>query len=356
MANQGKGKTPPPSAPDPDRPDPPEDELAAPAAAVTTAESAPRPPTLPAGGIVGEMAAPSGLLTDILAQEPAVAELGRAAPTFGAVLRSIGEGVAASQKVMDESLVESAARLNETRIKVVTDVIQELGDDGLPNPARPPTLVTEEVSLVNYVPPTQQLWESVLLSMDMSVAAVDAESGITFKREQRTTTSPTGLWGFFGWFSRAAHEDQLSVSAQTQQSSMWASGQVRLDATLGARRAEKLPVGADFALGPQIYFSQGPVREVRPGKNDPPVVHRSLDVTLQVRKQSGAVNAGVNLDVTCDALLLSYADGYSSTTDAAGQTRVTLTRDYPLGLAPGAVKARLTVKLGDLARTLDLSL
>jgi hypothetical protein len=188
--------------------------------------------------------------------------------------------------------------------------------------------------------------------MDMTVAGIDSESGMTFKREQSNTNVSAGAWAFFGWFNAHHSHSEVNVATQTQQEAMWASGQVRLDATLGSRRAEKLPVGADFAIGPQIYFSQGAVREEKQGT----LMRRSIDVTIQVRKASGAVNASAALVVSCDTLSLSFASGYSSLTNAQGQTRITLSREYPVGFAPGSAKAKVTVKLGDYSRDLDVSL
>ncbi len=71
-------------------------------------------------------------------------------------------------------------------ITVVTDVVQELNDDGLPVPTAT-QLVTQNVSLINFVRPTAHQWSHVALRMDMTVGAVDNERGITVTSKSDST-------------------------------------------------------------------------------------------------------------------------------------------------------------------------
>lgn len=273
-------------------------------------------------------------------------------PTFGNVLLSIGTGVAASQEAMDKSLVATVQKLQDTKIKIVTDVIQELDDAGLPDTTREVTVVTEDVSLVNYVPPTQQLWNRVALSMDMTVSGMSAENGMVFRQQQTSASGYAGSswWGFYGWFdgsASASRQEQASQSAYEQQ---WSSGQVKLDATLGTRRMEKLPVGAEVVTGPQISFSVGKTTETKVDK----LIRRSVDVTVQVRKRDGSVLVGQSLVVSSDPFPYALADG--STTSTSGKVVVQLTRDYPAGVSPQPVQGALTVKMNDMVRNFGLTL
>lgn len=297
---------------------------------------------------------PSSMFTGLTGAGSPLGQLADVMPTFGNVLLSIGTGVAASQEAIDRSLIETVKTLQDTRITVVTDVIQELGDDGLPDVDKPPTVETQEVSLINYVPPSHHRFESVKISMDMSVSGVSSEHGLVFNQQQAHAAGSSGSswWGFYGWFDgygSASRQEQSQVNQAEQQ---WSSGQVRLDAVLGARRMEKLPVGAQVEIGPQISFSVGTAREATTDN----VSQRWVEVTVQVRKSSGAVNPDKRLSVTCDPFPYAYVGSFTNTTDAQGKTVVKVYRDYPRGLAPTPAKARLTVTLGAIARTFDVTL
>jgi hypothetical protein len=297
---------------------------------------------------------PSSMFTGLSGDGSPLGQLADVMPTFGNVLLSIGSGVAASQQAIDRSLIETVKTLQDTKITVVTDVIQELGDDGLPDVENPPTVETQEVSLINYVPPTHHLFKSVKISMDMSVSGLSSEHGLVFNQKQSTAAGSSGSswWGFYGWFDgygSASRQEQTQVSQSEQQ---WSSGQVRLDASLGARRMEKLPVGAQVAIGPQISFSVGAAREATSGA----ISQRWVEVTVQVRKSSGAVNPEQDLDVACDPFPYAFMPGYGNATDAQGRTVVKVYRDYPKGLAPAPGKARLTVTLGAIVRTFEVTL
>lgn len=292
------------------------------------------------GGLLG-VTSPLGQFTDVM-------------PTFGNVLLNIGTGVAASQEAMDQALVASVQKMQDTTITVVTDVIQELDDHGLPDTTKEVRVVTEEVSLVNYVPPTQQLWNRVALSMDMTVTGMSAENGMVFKQQQTQASGFAGSswWGFYGWFDGSASttsQQQQSHNAYEQQ---WASGQVKLDATLGSRRMEKLPVGAEVVTGPQISFSVGQATDEKVGT----LTRRTVDVTVQVRKRDGQVLVGQNLQVTSDPFPYAFGTAEGSVTNTAGKVVVRLTRDYPSNVQPAPVKGTITVKMNDLVRNFDLTL
>ncbi|HYR10884.1 MAG TPA: hypothetical protein VEQ60_24100, partial [Longimicrobium sp.] len=201
------------------------------AAAAATAAAVAAPPT-PVGAALQAQS-----LATLLSGGGALGQFADVMPTFGNVLLSIGTGVAASQEAMDRSLVDTVRELQDTRITIVTDVIQELGDDGLPDVTREPTVVTEEVSLVNHVPPTQLLWDRVALSMDMTVSGISAEHGVVFRQRQTQAQGSAGsFWGFYDWFGGSASTREQTAQSRSAYEQQWASGQVRLDALLGSRR------------------------------------------------------------------------------------------------------------------------
>jgi hypothetical protein len=292
------------------------------------------------GGLMG-VTSPLGQFQDVM-------------PTFGNVLMNIGAGVAQSQEEMDKSLVATVQKLRDATITVVTDVIQELDDQGLPDATKEVKLVTEEVSLLNYVPPTQHLWNRVALSMDLTVTGMSAENGMVFKQQQTQASGVAGSswWGAYNWFDGQASTSTQQQSTRSAYEQQWSSGQVRLDATLGSRRMEKLPVGAEVSTGPQISFSMGQTTETKAG----PLVRRAVEVTLQVRKRNGQVSPGQNLVVSSDPFPYAFATPEGSTTNATGKVVVQLTRDYPATVTPAPTPGTLSVKMGEMVRNFDITL
>lgn len=313
--------------------------------------------TRPVGGISAGFSGsslPSGLFTSALGLEADVSqEFADLAPTFGDVLLSIGTGVADSQAALDKSLVETAKQLSETKITLVTDVIQQLDDDGLPA-AEETELITSEVSLINFVSPTVHEWKHVALSMDLTVGAMDDERGMSFTRTQTSAGASLSWfpWAFGGWFQTDVQYQNSHARAEAD----WAAGQVRLDAMLAPRRTSKFPVPAEVTIGPQMYFSQGAVRET---VADDVVTSREVDVEIKVLKSSGAANPSAPLQVDVDRFALSFVDDAEfngSTTNNNGEVKVTIKRDIPNPFFAQPAKVKLTVRLGQMFKTLDISL
>jgi hypothetical protein len=311
-------------------------------------------PEVPAGYGMELSADPVGGLTALMSEtNPVTGQLNAMAPTFANVLRSIGEGVASSQATMDRGLKETIEKLKGTKIKVVTQVVQELDDDGLPSKDGP-DLVVKEQSLINFVEPHQHVWQSIKLSMDMTVSDVSTEHGMTFKRDQ-TSVSTHGHslpWGFGNWFSVSAYGTHTEQTSDTNSHNTWSSGQVRLDAQLESRHADRLPVGIEVEIGPKIYFSQGPVKETR-GKTS---TRREVDVAVQVQLASAAVNPDVTLVMSCTHLAAAFAGKTGGKTDALGNAVITVSREVPTGAPPVPQTGTLTVRLGEIVRTLDITL
>jgi hypothetical protein len=279
------------------------------------------------------------------------AQLSQSVPAFGNVLVSIGNAVAASQQALDKSVVDTVKKLNDTKIKVVTQVIQELDDDGIPDASKT-KLVTNEVSVLNYFTPTFHQWDNVSISMDLAVGAFHSEQGVQFNKQQETASAGGSyLWGFGGWFNFQAAGSEQSTSTQSQQDSAWSSGQCLIDAQLGPRRTGKFPVPAAINIGPQIYVTQGAVTEQKTADT---VTGRSVDILIELRKRGGeAMQKGVNIVLEAGALLPSFTTG--SSTDANGKVKLTLTRSlsaaskgfqkFPLGVSLGSIHQPFTVTL-----------
>ena len=279
-------------------------------------------------------------------------QLDAAAPAFGNVLLAIGNGLASSQKALDQGVIDAVNTLNNTKIKIVTDVVEVLGDDGLPDASKT-ELVTKDVSVLNFFTPTVHEWKNVSIAMDLSIGSFHEDQGLQFRKTQHAeSATATGLfWGFLGWFDTDDTTKTTSVSSQRSADVAWQSGQLRVDALLGPRKTGKLPVPAAVSIGPQIFVSQGAVTET---KNDgDTVTARTIDVEIEIRKADGSANPQKNITLNSGGLLPSFPDG--SATGADGKMKVTLTRT----LVPGFTTPfgfQLSASLGQLRKPFTVTL
>ncbi len=302
------------------------------------------------GGVVsrtsGGIAAPrtSGTSGGVIlgTGEDVAGKMNKGAPIFGDVLRSIGFAVAESQKALDDGVITGVEKLNDTKIEVVTQVIQELDEDGQID-AEKSHLVTQELSVLNFFTPTFHEWKSVELCMDLTVGEFHAEQGVQFNaKQQSTSVGGGGSWGFGGWFNMSHQRSSDSVDIDNKQDVAWSSGQVRVTALLGPRRTGKFPTPATAEKGPQIYVTQGALAEQK--NDDDEVTSRSVDVLIEVRTTAGGPMAeGKNIVLESGGLLPDFGT-QGSVTDAKGRVKVNLKRN--VGGAPGFAKFPLSVSFG----------
>jgi hypothetical protein len=283
-------------------------------------------------------------------------QLRTVAPTFGAVLSSIGLGVADSQTALDKGVIDTVEELADTKITVVTDVIQHLDDDGLPDTALT-ELVSSELSVLNFFMPTIHEWKRVAISMDLSVGAFSESDGVQFNaRQQGGGVQGAGLfWGFLGVNDEYGYDNQQLGSRSHQQEASWSAGEVRLDATLGPRTTGKLPIPSQVSVGPQIVFSQGALKEV-------PVVgagvNRSVDLVITVLKAAGDPNPTKPLTVSAVGLRTSFSSTAPFTgniTNADGQVTVTVTRNVA-NAGVGGINATVIARLGAMSQSYTLTI
>jgi hypothetical protein len=355
MANNGNGSR--RSRPTATKPQSGRRTSARPIGANTRAAGLTVPRTTPLGVVARTLGAglPVGAGTATLAADVS-GQLRTVAPTFGQVLKSIGTGVAESQKALDHGVIETVKDLADTDITVVTDVIQHLNDDGEPNPAET-QLISTDLSVLNFFMPTIHEWKRVAVSMDLSVGAFNESDGVSFHAHQASSGIGTvGLfWGMLGiGETHDIDHDQFSDRSHQQEAS-WSQGEVRLDAILGPRRTDSFPTPTQIALGPQIVFSQGALKEtpVQGGG-----VNRTIDVLVTVLTHAGDSNPNKGLTVEAGTLGFSFSNTNpftGSTTNADGQVMVTFKRNVP-NAGASAGKFPITVRLGALSQPFTLTI
>ena len=303
---------------------------------------------LPVGAGLPSSSSLLGLAAD------ASGQLDAAAPTFGNILASIGAGVADSQTALDKGVIDTVNALSNTKITVVTEVVEQLDDDGLPDVSQT-QLITSELSVLNFVTPTVHEWKQVALSMDMNVGAMDDETGMSFNVSRDSfSMGNAGLFmGILGVGYMSSNSDFRATQSNIHREAQWSNGTVQLDATLAPRRTTKFPVPASVTIGPQLFVSQGAITETQVG---PIVTERAVDVLITVRKANGAVNPSKNIELDAAGLLPSFsstAPFTGTTTNSDGQCTVTLRRPITAGFANPS-RRTLTLRLGELSKRFDL--
>src|SRR5262249_62261753 len=116
--------------------------------------------------------------------------LDAALPAFGNVLAAIGNGVATSQTALDHGVIDTVNELNGTNITVLTDVVEVLNGDGLPDAAQT-QLITQDLSVLNFFAPVFHEWKNVSIAMDLSVGAFHESQGLMFSSSQHSSSFDT---------------------------------------------------------------------------------------------------------------------------------------------------------------------
>jgi hypothetical protein len=302
-----------------------------------------------AGSNGGGVLRAGGITLDVGAD--VTGQLDEAIPAMGNVLMAIGNGVASSQQALDQGVVDTVKTLNGTDITVVTQVIEHLNDDGIPDAGKT-ELITQDLSVLNFFMPTFHEWKNVSVSMDMIVGSFHQEQGLQFSQRQHTDVQGGvgGFWGFLGWYATDESTTQTNINASSSQDVIWKHGKVRVDALLGPRTTGKFPVPASVSVGPQIFITQGAAVEQKTGDV---VTGRSVDLQIEVRKADGSVNPGKNIALNSAGLLPSFPAG--NTTDANGKVSVTLTRSITPGFG-GFRNFLVTASMNQVQRSTTITL
>lgn len=297
---------------------------------------------------VGGNAALADTATDVANQ------LGALAPTFGEILKSVGTGLANAQRALDKSVIDTVNKLASTKIDVVTDVIQRIDDaTGMPIEPTDDDLITQKLSVLNFVTPTVHEFKYMALSMDMSISKLDQKTGMSFTSASlNTSRNQSGLhFGFVGVGTTSVNADFKSVRANTEREMQWASGRVQMDALLAPRRTTKFPVPAEITIGPQIFLAQGKTTDVKQGAGaNAPLVERNVEVTITTLTASGAVNAAANVTIEAPGLLRE-----NTQPNTLGKTKFRLRRFFTNG-GQGFSTFQVKVKLGQIVKTFSVDL
>jgi len=320
------------------------------------------PPPTAAGALVGGTAGDvsfaggsgreiTGALLDV--GTDVTAQLDAAIPAFGNVLTAIGNGVANSQQALDQGVISTVQTLNNTTITVVTEVIEVLNEDGLPDAAQT-QVITQDLSLLNFFTPTLHEWKNVQISMDLEVGSFHRDQGVQFSaRQHKESATATGLfWGFLGWFDMESKTTSQSSSSAVTNEVAWQQGQVRVDALLGPRTTNRFQSPDRISIGPQIFVVQGALSEQTTAGV---TTARSVDLRIEVRRADGGPNPGKTIVLDAGGLLPSFPGAGGATTDPNGLVTARLTRSLGAGVT-GFRQFNVAVSLGQIRKTATITL
>ncbi|HVF48515.1 MAG TPA: hypothetical protein VNA19_00430 [Pyrinomonadaceae bacterium] len=297
---------------------------------------------------------------NIAADSDVTPQLTGAGTAFGSFVEKVGLAVAAAQKELDKTLVDTAKALSEAKIEVIAVYEQVLDEKGMMTDgnAKMATL-----PLVNYVTPTVYQWSRVYLESNMNVSEFNADTG--FKIQNKSDNFNVGArasYGLFSGFSAGGGfnygSSSNSISVDTETSVNTAAGSMHMEATLEPRGDLTLPKPFVLQKGPTVRATITKIENMM-DNSDPkkPVVNgKRATVLITVKKQDGSPNTGVELDYTIDQPLINHTvDSLKTNND--GTVTVTLERTGPAFADPSKpMPVLMKVWLGLVSDDLGINL
>ena len=158
--------------------------------------------------------------------------------------------------------------------------------------------MSTDLSVLNFFMPTVHEWKRVALSMDLSVGAFNETNGLSFNANQSGDgVGVAGLfWGFLGVERDVRLRRRARTPTRSTPSRRRAGPQARCASTRSSAhgRPGSLPGAEPVAIGPQIVFSQGAVKETAVAGAG---INRSVDVVVRSRKAGGGVTPALLLRI-----------------------------------------------------------
>lgn len=290
-------------------------------------------PSLPVGLGTRPLASPGDAYTGD--------ELERAGLAFGDLVQGVGQAVAATQQELNETGAALATTLAETVVDVIA--VQELQYDDNGELVSPTTSHTRPLPLISFIDPVFYQWRYVRLQGQFFASEF---AGATESSSSSTTTSSnygqTGLGYILGVGYNANTSRSSSSTTNTDSTSDMSFGSVRMNAMLEPRTDVKVPPPRQSFVGPSITVLSGEIAdEIDSGV----VTARTMNVTLELRRRSGAAIAGKALSVETSGVPWEFVN--AGTTNAQGRVEIQLRREFPTAEADRTpTQVIVTARLG----------
>jgi hypothetical protein len=285
----------------------------------------------------------AGSLTQALVGTADVSdELGRAGMSLGKFVEFTGKAVADTQLRLNQTGAAMASTLATTKVDVIAVQESVYDDDGRLDES---VSYTRQLPLINFIDPVFYEWTAVRLQGFFFARELVASN------ESRTGESgrSTGIYGsgisfVLGPGALIANRGSQSTSADVDTTQDTSFGNIRASALLEPKRDIGVPPPRQVVRGPSLGVVAGDIQDVM---NGAVLAGRTMSVLLQLRRSDGSGIEGKAISIDSEGAPWSFTDPALITTDAAGDLRITLRRDF-VGDSPDTSPADivLTARLG----------
>lgn len=250
-------------------------------------------------------------------------ELERAGLAFGDLVQGVGQAVASTQQELNETGAALATTLAETVVDVIA--VQELQYDENGKLKSPTTTHTRPLPLISFVDPVFYQWRYVRLQGQFFASEfAGATTASSSSAMSSSNYGQTGLGYVLGVGYNANTSRYSSSTTNTDTTSDMSFGSVRMNAMLEPRTDVKVPPPRQSYTGPSITVLAGEIEDVT---ESGAVVARTMNVTLELRRQNGNAIAGKALSVETSGVPWEFVG--AGTTSAQGRLEIQLRREFP---------------------------
>jgi hypothetical protein len=285
----------------------------------------------------------AGTLTQALVGTADVSdELGRAGMSLGKFVEFTGKAVADTQLRLNQTGAAMASTLATTKVDVIAVQENIYDDDGRLDES---VSYTRQLPLINFIDPVFYEWTAVRLQGFFFARELVASS----EANSSQFSSSTGLFGagvsfILGPGAMAFNDSTTRTSSDIDTTQDTSFGNIRASALLEPKRDIGVPPPRQVVRGPSLGVVAGDIQDVM---NGAVLAGRTMSVLLQLRRSDGSGIEGKAISIDSEGAPWSFTDPALTTTDAAGDLRITLRRDF-VGDTPDTAPADvvLTARLG----------
>jgi hypothetical protein len=274
---------------------------------------------------------------------------------FGAMILSVGNAVATTQRQLAETSADTTSTLASTLVDVIAVQETIFDDNGTPTAS---TTFTRKLPLIDFVDPTLYQWTTVRLQGQFFVREIaTAANAKTTSSSFDDHSSQAGLLLFFGGGQTGVTGSVNTTTSATTSDTAFAVGRARMYAQLNPRTDTGVPKPLKAVQGPSIQIVQGEIRD-QPGGGVTPLTGRTCSLLLQLRRFDASPIPGKTLSVETDGVPWTFTAG--STTGADGNVAIQLQRAFlppPTGVTQDVtpVPIVVTVRLGIVTNSVTVT-
>ena len=268
----------------------------------------------------------------------------KAGLSFGRLLESTGLAVADSSRQLNEVGADMTSKLASTMVDVIAAEVNQYNDQGQLVAAGTKTLINK-LPLINFIDPVFYEWTAVRLQGFFFARELVASS----ESNSSDFNSSTGFYGagvsfFLGPGALTINSGSTRTTSDVDTSQDTSFGTIRASALLEPKRDIGVPAPRQVVRGPSLGVVAGDIQDVLTGTT---LSGRTMSVLLQLRRNDGSAIVNKAIAIDSEGAPWSFTTPTQTTTDTAGDLRITLKRDF-VGDTPDTTPADvvLTARLG----------